>query len=345
MAKADVVCCNLMRRQFQRWRKDNVIRSINVYSDASPVTGAELQGMVIDVNFKDGRMERIILPGSTLAYGHCSSLDKGIALIWAIWLVAGPSEDDVRWFCSMVRSLTTDFGNEMHLLEVPDVVSALVLWIDGVPLHRLQNRVHHDRRLFTRALRLAGWSHTLGNVMKTIANKFKDWPQHLGSMRKICKVFRNDSYRQHMQRRLRLPAEQKKRLDSFTAGFAKWRYETVPDVLTQICRLRDICALLQPALFAHVQDQEEMSAFFKAIMDGSFWRWAQTTNRKLFRVLEDLRRWGMVCDCEQHIEDRRNGKKFIDCPRTSTTHFKLLLFSDQCRFHRIWKGLYDYQTQ
>ena len=70
MARADMVCCSLTRRQFQRWRKDDAIRSINIYSDASPVTGSELQGIIIDVNFKDNTIQRILLPGSTLAYGH-----------------------------------------------------------------------------------------------------------------------------------------------------------------------------------------------------------------------------------------------------------------------------------
>ena len=56
----------------------------------------------------------MILPGSTLAYGHTDTMSKGVALVWAIWLIASPTRDDVTWFCHNVRSFTTDFGVEVH---------------------------------------------------------------------------------------------------------------------------------------------------------------------------------------------------------------------------------------
>ena len=68
------------------------MRSINVYSDASPVAGVELQGMIVDINLTVGKKLRIILPGSTLAYGHTDTMAKGVALIWGIFLIAGPLE-------------------------------------------------------------------------------------------------------------------------------------------------------------------------------------------------------------------------------------------------------------
>ena len=74
--------------------------------------------MIIDVNLHDGRMHRMILPGGTLAYGHQDTLSKGVALVWAIWLVAGPKADDVQRVCDLVSCLTTDGGVELHLLEI-----------------------------------------------------------------------------------------------------------------------------------------------------------------------------------------------------------------------------------
>ena len=225
----------------------------------------------------------------------------------------------------MVRSFTTDFGNELHILEVPDVVSALVLWVDGVDLSRLRFKVRHECRLFAKAMRIGGWSHTMGNIMKSLASRFKDWPQNLSSMRSICKVFRNLTYRDHIRNKLELPPEEKKKLKSFTAGFAKWRYETVPDVLTQICNYSEICKRLHPALFPKVQDQEEMGAFFNAISRIGFWRWARTSNTMLFTPLERLRRWGMVCDC--HREERKARKTFINCPRNNTSTLRFETFN------------------
>lgn len=321
LARADAVSMLLFRRQLQQWRADGVVRSMNMYNDASPVTGAELAGILVDINFKDGTQERVVLPGSTLAYGHTDTISKGSAMLWAIWLIAGPSTDDVLWFCAQVRSLTTDFGVEMHLLEMPDIAAAMVAWAGGTPLRRVVPIINQDRRLFAMALRIGGWSHTLGNIMKAVANEFIRWPRFLGNMRSLCKFFKNDSYRLHIKRnarRIGLPANEKALLRSFNASFAKWRYETVVEALSQLLARRAICGLITNDLFLHVQDKEELKAVLAACADREFWDWAATSHPELFKELETLRRWGMVCDCEAHLEERRlaSGKLFIKCPRT-----------------------------
>ena len=333
LARIDVVAMLLTRRKFRRWRKLGCVRSINVYSDASPVTGEELQGMVVDINFRDNSMERLTLPGSTLAYGHTDTLSKSVALIWAIWLVAGPELDDLRWFCGNITSLTTDFGVEIHLMECPDILEAFVIWARGnTPLHELRGRpwVKSDARAFPRALRVGGWSHMMGNIMKAIAAKFDAWPVYLESLRALCKFFRNESYRSHIRRRLHgLPAELKRALKSFTAGFAKWRYETVPEVLTQLVAYRLICAELSPELFAHAQDLDLIRKVIRACRDLGFWKWAAVSNMEVFQPLETLRRWGMLCDCPGHQAERaRVGRgKHIECNRTISNP----RFSFDCR--------------
>ena len=128
--------------------------------------------MVIDVMFTDGSGRRLVLPGSTLGYGHTSTMDKAAALLWAMWLIAGPSLDDLDWFCDNVRSLTTDFGVEMHLLEVPDIKEAMIAWAGGLPLMNARLLVKADRRCFRRALRIAGWSHTMGNTMMVETDEY-----------------------------------------------------------------------------------------------------------------------------------------------------------------------------
>jgi len=114
--RADVVCMSLMRRKFVVWRSKDLVEAINIYSDASPVTGTELQGMIIDICLKNGVFYRLVLPGSTLAYGHTDTLSKSVALVWALWLVAGPELEALQYACDKVRSFTTDFGVEMGLL-------------------------------------------------------------------------------------------------------------------------------------------------------------------------------------------------------------------------------------
>ena len=86
----------------------------------------------------------------------------------------------------------------MHLLEMPDVLDAFVAWASGRPLNRLRPLVLQDQRLFNRALRMAGWSHTLGGVIKEVANSMDSWPYFLQQMRALCWSFRNKTYRNHI---------------------------------------------------------------------------------------------------------------------------------------------------
>lgn len=336
LARADVVSLNITRRMFKQWRQEGVVKAINVFSDASPVVGTELQGMLVDVVLTNGEVHRIILPGSTLAYGHTGTMGKGAALLWAIWLIAGPTADDVQWFCYNVRSFTTDFGVEMHLLDLPDFIEAMVAWAGGRPLDRVGPLIKPDSRMFRRALRLAGWSHTMGGVMKGTAEGMPQWPTSLTHMRVVCKTYKNATYRRHIRRKLDLSPEEDRSMISFTAGFAKWRYETVFEVLRQLNGVRAVSAKVQPVLFPRAQDREEMGSFFVACRDAAFWRWASASFRHIFRELEYLRRWGMVCDCPEHRAERKrtDGKKFIKCPRThySTTYLYQTSLNFVCRF-------------
>ena len=312
---------NLTRRLFRKWRLAGSVKCIHLYSDASPVTGSEIQGMVVDVIFTDASMERFVCPGVNLAYGHTDTFSKGVSLLWAIWLIAGPSVDDLRWFCGEVVSLTTDFGVEMHLLEVPDFTEAFIVWIGGAPRHMMHPLVRHDVRLFARAVRIAGWSHTMGNLMKALAEEFHMWPVYIKHLRVLCKFFKNDSYRTHIENKLKDFPNINALVKSFTAGFAKWRYETVVEVLGQLGKLRQFCEEQLSAslkiLFSHVQDAAELEGVHEACKDKPFWRWVVVARTEIFERLEVLRKWGMVCDHPEHEQLRRESgyKKKIDCPR------------------------------
>jgi len=89
-AKMDIVGLNLDRRQFHAEMRADSVRSINVFTDGSPVTGSELQGMLVEVVKKDKSTRRVILAGSSLAYGRCDAINKTVAFLWAVWLSFGP---------------------------------------------------------------------------------------------------------------------------------------------------------------------------------------------------------------------------------------------------------------
>ena len=173
--------------------------------------------------------------------------------------------------------------------------------------------------------------------MKPESEKFPQWPRHLKHERHLCAFFKNVTYRQHIVRKLGPGVPNlRAQLHSFTAGFAKWRYETEVEVLRQLLKHRDLCENhLDPALFAKAQDQEEMAGVFRACNDKGFWRWANASHREIFSRLERLRKWGMVCPHERCEELRAasNYKKSIPCDRILYCKMRDSSF---CRFSSLF---------
>ena len=88
--KVDTIGMLISRRQLKAERLANKVQAVNLFTDASPVTGEEMQGMVMEVITTDNALRRDILPGATLEYGHYDAISKGVCLLFALFLVAGP---------------------------------------------------------------------------------------------------------------------------------------------------------------------------------------------------------------------------------------------------------------
>ena len=101
-------------------RRDEV-NSMHIFSDASPVTGTELQGMILQICLQTIILIRI-LPGVALHYGNAGVVHKAFALIWAIYLIVGPSETMLRW---VFTSMTHRTQYMVVCLARPDGPSAL----------------------------------------------------------------------------------------------------------------------------------------------------------------------------------------------------------------------------
>ena len=78
------------------------VRAIQCYSDSSPVTGSELQGMVVEVELRNGRLRRVVLPAGTIHYGNQSAIAKSMSYVWATWLAFGPSKMHMEYFAKSV---------------------------------------------------------------------------------------------------------------------------------------------------------------------------------------------------------------------------------------------------
>ena len=241
--RLDVTSMLLQRREIRElaMHAERVL-SIHVFSDGSPVVGSEIQGMSYQICYEDGSMESHTLPALSLPFGHYGLMDKTMALVWALFLCAGPQETSMRFFLNKVKSITTDFGTELKLANSPDMLRPFLHWMRGTPIEQLRESVSPTSRLMPRALRIGGWSHTMANIMKKGMYVCSEWPALLDSLRALCRFLGDESYRKHLVKMYKhVPELQVVTLfASSTASFAKWRYETIAVVIGCLDRYSNV---------------------------------------------------------------------------------------------------------
>ena len=69
--------------------------------------------------------------------------------------------------------------------------------------------------------------------------------------------------------------------------------------------------------FENAQDRALIQNAFDAFGDKFLWTFIEVTTREMWVPTEGDRRWGMVCNCPQHIEDRKKGVRQIWCDKNS----------------------------
>ena len=102
--KLDTFTMNIERRYFKNifeHRRDEVV-SAHVFADGSPVTGCELQGMILQLVFVDGTIEEFIMSGVVLDFGEARLIDKAQAFLYSLTLIAGIDHGELRWLISKI---------------------------------------------------------------------------------------------------------------------------------------------------------------------------------------------------------------------------------------------------
>jgi len=198
--RVNIVAINLDRRRLMHLFKTqrHLVRPMHLYADGSPVTGSEIQGMVLEIQFKDGTSETWIMPGVTLHFEGLSCLDKVLAFLWSLYLLVGYEPDLMAWIISLIRSVTTDLGTELGFIDQPDVLNAFLVQVAGGDLRTAIASIDPQSRLFRRALRIGGWSHMWGNLMKMACFQIPKWPKVVALIRSCCRFMFMYVYRQCM---------------------------------------------------------------------------------------------------------------------------------------------------
>jgi hypothetical protein len=232
-----------------------------------------------------------------MTYGKAGGIYKALAIIHSVWLVVGSSIKDIRNFFSLVTALTTDMGTEIGLIECPDVVEAYIRRLEGATMAVALATVDPASRLFPRAVRIPGWNHIYGGIMKKCTEEH-DWPKYTHYLQCLCRLFRNRTWVDHLKRLHGGDAACVSLWLPFSAGFAKWRYETLYVVMDQLLVRRQFCATkLSADDFQSTQEREIIATCCKAGKDPGLWRWMQAWRTHIIGPLEYGRRWGMSCPC------------------------------------------------
>ena len=154
--------------------------------------------MIMELAFVSGSVGRWVLPPCNLPYGFFGLLHKMIGLLWSLCLVLGPNPDKFKWFCSKVTSFTTDLGTEFGITNVPNLLPTFLRYNVGVPMAVASAFCTEGSKLFPKSIRLPGWGHTFGNLMKGAMKQFPSWPILVEHFRSICKAFRNPPWLDHL---------------------------------------------------------------------------------------------------------------------------------------------------
>jgi hypothetical protein len=309
----DVTLMLLERREFHEWVAAGVIESIHVFSDGSPVTGKELQGQITDIMLKSGALYRRVLPGAEVFYSLTNATQKGITLLWGLFLVRGPRKETVAEALSLIRSITTDNGTEINLIRLPQLLDAFYEWMAGRGLLEVSGSVDRTRRLMPNAIRLIGVGHTVGGMIYTLCSSDRHWPEINDHLRALVHFFRNKSYREHLEFVLRGKCNTTC-LKTFEASFAKWRYETLATVIEELLPYRDICEnRIAKEMFPDVQDRKAMDKALTACKIPWLWRWIAGPGVQVVVRANGFRKWAMVCGHAECQQLRHEHSKPLNC--------------------------------
>ena len=98
--------------------------------------------------------------------------------------------------------------------------------------------VVHSERLFYNALRVSGWCHQWGNLMKFVAEKTPGWHDTETGMRQLVDFWGNKSWRIYTKKVMQGTDYDVKQSDHWHASMAKWRYETIPSTMEDLKRVK-----------------------------------------------------------------------------------------------------------
>ena len=212
----------------------------------------------------------------------------------------------MAYFASKCFCVTTDGGAESHTCEVPDILLAFLAWQAGTPLLDTRHLVNHDRRLWYHALRINGWCHAWANLEKYIVKVVPAWERVERQIRCLATFWRNASWRKHAKNCVSHTDTDPRLFDHTVQSVAKWRFEYIPRVMKDLLRYREMSErYMCQDWFVNAQDKLFIKDVLAASADKELWVFMASAHKHVMGDCEEARRWGMVCNCPEHLRMRR----------------------------------------
>ena len=179
---------SLMFRDIFKSMPDNM--DIFLYIDSSPqVRGNELFACSFEIfNRQDGSwwFLRRYMPLLALGRDYLGAPGKCVALLWLIFLMAGPCWQQMRRFCSMVRVILTDMGTERLLYSICDLLPDFFELMFGIVC-----AIPPQPRLFPNCLCMPGWQHGWDTVLRRGLRSLRFFPTWITMMRGLVNFMRS----------------------------------------------------------------------------------------------------------------------------------------------------------
>lgn len=178
---------------------------IYLHCDAPPQQSAEFFATTANI-FAGVLSRRWLLPRAALVAEMMGARGKTLAIIFQVFLVAGPEFQRVRAFCGKVVPITTDMGTDMLVADPPDLLGALYdLVAPGVDI----GPQPPQDWLFPVAVHMPGRRHAWDLLLQKNLGTLRCFPQWLANLKVVVNFLRYEGHRAltaaKRQRRSRRP--------------------------------------------------------------------------------------------------------------------------------------------
>ena len=219
---------------------------------------------------------------------------KAIALLFQIWLLVGPSHEEVVRFCRRVVCVVTDSGTERLVANFVDIVPDFYRCL-GSPARGLANRPY----LFDVASQSPGWMHAWDIVLKRSLSSLRWFPSFLDKMRAVVSVFRVSTQVsqvvRHLRDNLQLPVVADMIASITVPSIAEWRWGSLWLALQALDgRLDTLRDHFEFRLWNNAKDPVKVRKC-QAAFTSMEWRWQFEFVLWLCSWICRIQQWGKGC--------------------------------------------------